>query len=225
MVHALREFQKTLNIEEVVAEFKENGFGTQCKHWWDQDGWLVEFVPIPKAEEYRGRPESRPLGGFHMPSPVIVSNDDNIRASVKFKLKHHPHLDKPYVIAVAVPDQFGEEEDFMNAIYGTMSFQLNTITGESRSARQNNGVWSGGSGPRNDHLVAVIGAWRLFTYSVPRAEVVVFENPYIDPVEEIKAIDFPHWVRCAEKLERRTGRTTGEIHRLDPGWPSFDQRG
>jgi len=222
VVHGLREYQKTLNIRDVITEFEEKGFDTPCRYVWNHDGWLVHFVPIPKAEDARGKPESRPLGSFHMPKAICCDDDEDIRTSVKFKIKHHGEVDKPYMIAVAATGDFAEQEDFMNAIYGTVVYEMNTKTGEGRNVRQGDGVWSGDDGPKNNHLVAVLGAWKLFPYSIPRANVVIFENPYIDPVGDLAALDFPHWLRNGSKPEYRPGRSPGEIHGLDPKWPSFE---
>jgi hypothetical protein len=76
---------------------------------WEDRGWRVEFLPIPKYKA-RGKPGLRPIG-VHGPTVAFVDDSGPIRRAVIDKATAYGQLDMPYVIAVGVHDFIPDDID------------------------------------------------------------------------------------------------------------------
>lgn len=222
VVHALAQYMTGLNRYEVGAQLKAHGFDTPVKFLWEVAGWRIKFQPIPKKAEAIGKPDHRPLGSFPMAQAVCCSDDVDIRESIKFKIKHHSAVDKPYIVAVNAMNWSAKHEDFVNAIYGSDQVTVRTYPDGSHTTedtRALNGIWLDRSGEKNHHLIAVIGAVHLQAWTVADCSLTVYENPYIAMPVAARFEGFPRLEPKDGHLVPVEGQTLGHLFGLLDGWP------
>lgn len=222
IVHALATYAKQLDRDAVLVEFKEHGFDTTERLVFEDAGWNIVFIPIPKKPESFGKPDHRPLGSFHMPSAVRCNDEEDIRAAVKFKVKHHAAVDKPYVVAVNACNWSADLEDFINGLYGSDQVTVTTFADgsyQTENTRGLDGVWLGEQGPKNSNLIAVLGVRRFNAWSVSGATFTLFENPYIAFPPEARIPNLPRYEAVDGKLVNVPGATLGQLFDLSPAWP------
>lgn len=222
MVHALAQYMAGLNRDEVGAQLEAHGFDTAVKFLWEDAGWSIEFLPIPKKAEAIGKPDHRPLGSFPMAEAVCCSDDVDIRENIKFKVKHHSAVDKPYIVAVNAMNWSAEYEDFVNAIYGSDQVTVRTYPDGSHTTENTrglDGIWLDKDGVKNQHLIAVIGAVHLQAWSVAGCPLTVYENPYIEMPVEARIEGFPRLEPKDGHLVSVAGQTLGQLFGLPYGWP------
>ena len=88
-----------LDPDELQIEDKELD---SLPKWTLKDkGWEVDFIPIPKSDEARGKPGIRPVGITWF-GPLWVKDHIHIRNSINEKSTKYGDLDLPYIIAVNV---------------------------------------------------------------------------------------------------------------------------
>lgn len=222
MVHALFQYMAGLNRNEVGAQLEVHGFDTPVKLLWEDAGWSIEFVPIPKKAEAIGKPDHRPLGSFMMARAVCCSDDVDIRETIKFKVKHHRAVDKPYIVAVNATNWSAEHEDFVNAIYGSDQLTVRTYSDGSHTTEMTrglNGIWFDRDGVKNQHLIAVIGAVDLGAWTVADCSLTVYENPYIDIPNEARVQGLPRLERLGSQMIAVEGQTLGQLLGIQPFSP------
>lgn len=222
VVHALAHYMAGLNRDEVGAQLEAHGFNSPVKFLWADAGWRIEFIPIPKQAEAIGKLDHRPLGAFPMKEAVCCSNDVDIRENVKFKVRHHRGVDKPYIVAVNTINWSAEHEDIVNAIYGSDQVTVRTYQDGSHtteSTRGQDGIWLDEDGVKNKHLIAVIGAVHLQASSVAGCTLTVYENPYIDMPIEARIEGFPRLEPKGRHLVPVEGQTLGQLFGLPNNWP------
>lgn len=222
MVHALAQYMAGLKHDEVVTQLEADGFNSSTRFIWKDAGWCIEFLPIPKKAEAIGKPDHRPLGAFPMKEAVCCSDDVDIRENIKFKVKHHCAVDKPYVVAVNAMNWSAEHEDFINAIYGSDQVTVRTFADGSlttENTRGLDGIWIDKGGVKNQHLIAVLGAVHLQAWSVADCILTVYENPYIQMPSEARIEGFPRQELGDGCLVKVEGQTLGHLFGLPDGWP------
>jgi hypothetical protein len=95
IVHAIVQYMTGLDRDEVGAQLETYGFDTPVKLLWEDAGWCIEFLPLPKNAKAIGKADHRPLSSFPRARAVCCSDDVDIRENIKFKVKHHRAVDKP----------------------------------------------------------------------------------------------------------------------------------
>lgn len=220
MVHVLAQYMAGLKRDEVGAQLEAHGFDTPVKLLWEDAGWSIEFLPIPKEAEAIGKPDHRPLGSFPMARAVCCSDDVDIRESIKFKVKHHSAVDKPYIVAVNAMNWSAEHEDFVNAIYGSDQVTVRTYPDGSQTTENTrglDGIWLDKNGIKNQHVLAVIGAVQLQASSVAGCSLTVYENPYIEMPAEARIEGLPRLEPKKDQMIQVAGRTLGQLFGLPDG--------
>jgi len=110
---------KLSNLDpNMVTKQLEQGDLEALPSWnWKHNDWQVNFSPIPKKPEARGKPGVRPIG-LQMQSRWHTPHI-GIRDSIRDKATKYGELDLPYIVAINVTDEFGvDESDICNALFG-----------------------------------------------------------------------------------------------------------
>jgi hypothetical protein len=181
------------------------------------DGWIVDFFPIPKRAEARGRPGIRPLAMFYQ-TDVKFDIVKHVRKAIRTKSSRYGQLDLPYLIAVNVLEAF-REKDVCNALFGELTYQFDTASGAISGRRLPNGVWSG---QKHTRVSAVLIADDVHPYRAAQASVAIWHNPWAArPATGLLPL-LTHYLPVNDQIQRQDGRTLGDLLNLPAGWPGAD---
>jgi len=115
-------------------------------------GWKIGFRAVPKSPEARGRDGARPLGIFWGAEAPWVQDEEGIRGALTDKGSAYGSLGAPFVVAVASSSISLDDDDVLNALYGTEVVEFRTFADGTEStamARKPDGHWY--RGDRWDH--------------------------------------------------------------------------
>jgi len=210
-----------LDPDEINSLYMAGG-NKAVPHWrFQYGGWKIDFFPIPKSTALRGKPGVRPIGmqfyGFH-----FVESVSAIRGALIKKAKRYGDLDLPYVIAVNILDYDADRIDFVDALFGNEQFIMgvnpNGIVMEPKMIRKPNGLWYSTNGPRYTRVSAVIFAEHIMPWSLPRAFLCLYHNPWAKKKYSSILTRLPQAIPKGE-MEWRQGETVGSILGLPQEWP------
>lgn len=94
----LDEHFKALDPDE-MGEIMKGGLHKLPHRTFEHDDWEIEFYPIPKAKESRGKEGSRPVGS-KMGRVQKVMTGEFLRKALISKAKRYGKLEYPFIIAV-----------------------------------------------------------------------------------------------------------------------------
>ncbi len=156
---------KGLNVD-ALAQLQVS-FGMEAlPHWrYEHAGWHLDFFPIPKPLQLRGRTDIRPLGAW------IRAGDDHgmypintrvaIRDVIVRKAGRYGAVEFPYVIAVnAFGDHAHQLDMHLDALFGQAGW-ISTMDASGNASgplfsRARDGVWTSESGSRYSRVSAVL---------------------------------------------------------------------
>ena len=116
---------------------------------------MIDLRLIPRAAEFRGRPDNR-LVGTHGGAGGYLNDREKIGKALERKKKQHKTPDGPMVIAVMPANGFVEDRDFVGALYGSEAFRIDAATGTTTFVRNPDGFYFGKRGPASKKVSAVL---------------------------------------------------------------------
>lgn len=174
---------------------------------YEDAGWKINFWAVPKSPQNRGRKDARPLGIFGGGEARLIQDEETIRGALADKGSAYGSLNAPYVIAVASSSISLDDQDMLNALYGSEVVKWHTdIDGmvETAMTRQPNGYWFRGNYWDHRSVSAVLIVKNLHPAFVGTQQHTIWEHP--DP--EFAVDVFPIW--------RRSIVEDGHITFVDP---------
>lgn len=216
---------KLSNLDpNMVTKQLEQGDSEALPSWnWKHNGWQVNFYPIPKKPEARGKPGVRPIG-LQMKVAGWHTSHIGIRDSIRDKATKYGELDLPYIVAINATDEFGvDESDICNALFGeeqiTTIFLGNNLI-DQESNRKPNGAWYGSGGPRNQRVSAALIADNLSSWSIAKVTPIIWHNPWANRPLTSDTLLLPQLFPGENnQLVKRKGKNGWELLGLDPNWP------
>lgn len=171
-----------LDPDEVTKLFESEGIDALPRWQFEHEGWKIEFHPIPKKPEARGKPGVRPIG---MQSYGVqrVDHRTPIRDAIIDKAGRYGELDLPYIVAINAVEPI-DQIDIMEALFGKEQFTITFSETEpakpiqSEMSRAPDGVWMGPSGPRYTRVSGVLLAARFTLWNVTSAYLRLYHNPW-----------------------------------------------
>jgi hypothetical protein len=119
---ALRErlgrWLQQLDFEEISRLYRDQNHGAIPTFSWSEQGLTLTFKPVPKGPRFRGQHGARPVGVVLPMEMRLLHTHDDIRAAVEGKATKYGALELPLVVAVNVMDDFCEDIDIWNALFG-----------------------------------------------------------------------------------------------------------
>jgi hypothetical protein len=187
----------------------------------DQD-WTVEFYPIPKKPEARGKPGVRPIGAITTAARQIDPGSA-IRDTLIEKARHYGELNLPYVIAVNALTEFGiHRDDVMEALFGKEHFLIPRDSASQagvRVERSLDGLWTSPTGPRYTRVGCVIMS-TVDAWDIPRAPICLYHNPWAQIEHDSPLTNLPQARARNGEMKWLGGELLGELLHLPPGWPA-----
>ena len=107
-----------LDYTGTACLYARRDYGAVPKLSLSEQGCILTFTPIPKAPEVRGQPGVRPIGIVLPGEMRLVRTHDNIRAAIEGKATKYGQLNRPIVVGLNVMDDFFDDQDIWNALFG-----------------------------------------------------------------------------------------------------------
>jgi hypothetical protein len=209
-----------------IAAFELAERWDEVPHWtYLHDGWHLEFFPISKLPEARGRSGVRPIGRVSSEYQVLEGSR-SIRNAIDGKAGLYGTPDVPYVIAVNALEMVDTGE-VLEALYGTVQ----TIVSYSdvdvgmrepsiREVRVPDGAWRGAAGPRNTRVSAALIAFDLSPWNLAHAEMSLFQNPWAQHPLDSVLTRLPCFRVQDNRAVRHEGETLSHILDIPASWPN-----
>lgn len=197
----------TLDPDALIGQGLRYPDGPQ--YVWEEADWRVRFRPIPKSPEHRGKP-GRAIGIYDL-GGGFIDTTSALRGAVAEKAGRYGKPDRPYVLAVLIEDNFVDNEDITNALFGRLAYRISQDPNrEAQLVRQRDGSWMGPNGPVNTRVSAVLTAVNLGPWSVAHLAPRLWVNPWAS----IPLIDALPWQ--ASRLDQSTGALTEDASAAAP---------
>ncbi len=215
----------SLDPDEITELCRLRGIEAAPRYHYKRDGWEVEFFPIPKSAEARGKAGVRPIG-LQLHEMHILNTTEAIKNAVTTKATLYGELDLPYIIAVnALCEKSVDHDDAMDALFGKEQYTVSmTESGEIESGeltRNLDGAWISLSGPINTRVSAVLLADRVLPWRIPQASVYLYHNPYAKiPYKSDELDNLPQYVPRGQYMELQDRESLMTVLGLSSGWPS-----
>ena len=222
----LKQKLSALDPERIARDLQSCGFEA-LPHWlYSQDGWIIEFFPIPKSPLLRGKPGVRPIG-MESDGGGLVCVDDRtpLRDAILDKASKYGELDLPFVVAVNSLAEHLDRIDALEALFGREQFvYTQTPTGlvGPKAQRAPDGVWTSPGGPRYTRLSAVLLIHALFPWNIPRCSICLYHNPFAEKGLDCELNRLPRMVPQGDRPEWVAGQTLSSILGLPEDWPGRD---
>lgn len=217
----LTERLESLDPDQIAEQFTSGGLEA-VPHWiYEHDGWTIDFYPIPKKRESRGKPGIRTIGlqgyGFRK-----VDRREAVQNAILRKAGQYGNLEVPYVVAVDTMGEIGvHREDIMEALFGREQYKVSFgHLDQPEFTRVPDGVWRSFSGPRYTRVSAVLVVHELSPWNVPRASVCLYHNPWAAQSYKSELCRLPQAVPQPDyRMEWVDGMTLSEVLGLPLKWP------
>jgi len=106
---------------------------------FNRPGCELRVTAYPLPLEQRGK--ARQLIVMHgTGAAVAIDPTTGIKRAVRVKASRYGTLDRPYIIAVGVEDSMLDHDSMMDALFGSVSYQVSRTTGETTPIREANGI-------------------------------------------------------------------------------------
>lgn len=136
------------------------------------------FIPNAKSSAARGRTGIRPIG-MQLTGIELTKTKEAIQKAIGKKDSRYGVLDRPYIIAVNVLSPFVDQEDILDAHFGSeqVTFPLDMPDDQSLFFSQaRDGMWFRPSGPKNTHVSDVLIVKNLTAWTIGHSDVTLYHN-------------------------------------------------
>lgn len=224
----LEDWLRSLNFEEIRKVYDDGFFDSMPMYLYEEGGLSVTFTPIPKGPANRGRLDVRTIGTDGPMEAKSVHVHDDIKSALGGKAKKYGEPALPLVVAVNVMNDFCEEIDIMNALFGEEQITVyESPDGElhhKQGPRKHNGIWFGPQGPRNQTISAALITSQLLPWTLRSQRIDFVHNPWARCPLEISALPIPQRTvsLTGGALNHVAGTTPAEILGIPMPWPVPD---
>jgi hypothetical protein len=191
-----------LNPDEMAARLEAQGPSGLPRWRYEHDGLTVDFYPIPRPPESRGKPGVRPTTR-RLRMPERDKSREAIRQAILKKAGRYGELEHPYVIAVNALGKAVDDTDIFEAL----------------PFREPDGVWTSPRGPRYTRVSAVLIAVRLLPWNIPRADACLYHNPWAQRAYTCELARLPQAVPEGTRMTRSEGESLATLLGLSAEWP------
>ncbi|RYE25016.1 MAG: hypothetical protein EOP51_05540 [Sphingobacteriales bacterium] len=145
---------------------------------YEDDDIYIEFGPIPKSAEGRGKAAQRAIGIYGQEAKIL-ENAPSLRKALKSKASRYGELDKPYIIAINAIDMMALDiNDVWDCLTGTTCVDLELIkqTGEVKEFRQHDGFFTGRDDQGQNTRVSAAMITKINPHAWKNADYWIIEN-------------------------------------------------
>jgi hypothetical protein len=224
---ALRRWLGTLDFNGVVRLSRDGRYQELPRLNWRLGEFLLTFRPVPKSPQFRDQPGARSVG-IVMPGTMrTLHTHDAIRAAIDRKAAKYKNLDCPLVVAVNVMDDFCDDDDIYNALFGerqVVARRQRDGGWSHEESRIPNGAWRGRRGARSVGVSATIIVHQLVPTTLRVTQIEVIHNPWSAHPLATDLFSLPQRsVRLpGGQIDRRPGTTSADVMGIPEPWPVPD---
>lgn len=190
----------------------------------DIEGWGLTVAAMPLRRSSRGK-SRRSIGAYAHYEAQFINDGSKLVAALRAKDSRYGDLSAPFVIAVGINTFDEDDEDFHDAFYGSVSWMLDRLDGDtaSRAIRNRDGYFGSPGAWRNRRVSGVLVVDQLSLHNPTQARVNLWLHP--DPLNPLPdASMFPGAIRewNGEEVTRRPALDARTLLGLPDGWPEGD---
>jgi len=224
IINFLEKGLQPLDPDQIGDLYKKSGFGALPKLRYKHEDWEIEFYPIPKSTEARGKTNIRPIAAWGPGEAQAIRPQDAIRNAVVDKASAYGQLDLPYIIAVNALGEYvqGRLSPVTQALFGTEGIggrvSPNLESREMEPIRFPDGAFWDNAGPKHTRVSAVLVTASVFPSHIPRASIWLCHNPWAIRPYSSELTRLPQLVPEEDHLVEVKGESIGEILGLPTDW-------
>lgn len=201
--------------EDMNAAMDVGGLEALPRWRFSDDSWEVDFFPIPKRDEEREGPETRPMDMW-VHDARTLSDVEDIRAALVRKAGKYGDFGVPFVVAVNLLSGLSAESIVLKSLFGRTRFTIARPGVPGKWDRTPDGVWISPRGPRYTRLSGVLICHGAKPWSVGSSELLYYPNPWAAIPLPSPLPRLPRLRIEDDKYVRVEGAETVEIFGLDP---------
>ena len=193
---------------------------------WDESGWFLRLLVIPKSVGHRGKP-GRAVGTSGIETKWLDTRGE-LRRAVADKARKYGDVELPFIIAINHIGVSCDRTDWTDALFGTSAVNIwftDDAVHHQEPFRKNDGLWLLDGKARRTNVSAIIGGWAINPWSMGAHRLEVYSH-----FAPERPFDFQGNLSCwvlsevTGQLEEQAGRTSAEILGIPHNWPlSWDQ--
>ncbi len=215
----LQQWLAGLDYDAVTAGWQHDD-GAVPVFTYEEHGVRFRISPVPRRRSRGSTTPSRSIGG-RMLDPITVQPHVPIRNAVIGKATRYGDLDLPYVVAVNAMSDYADEDDAIDALFGSPAVVVKQTEAGfvDIPTRVPDGVWQGRGGAINTRASAVLSTERLTPWSLGQRRLRLIQNPWTQrPLPSLElGMDI---VRVEQdRLRRSAGDDLRSLFGLPEGWP------
>ena len=154
--------------------------------------------------------------GAQISAPQWIDSVTPVREAILDKAKRYGTPDLPFVVAINALSEFLDDDQIIEALFGSEAWVFSPGDDDLRFQRQLNGVWTSPSG-QYGRLSAVLMFRQLYPQNFPRAFVRLYHHyaptmPLTGPLTRL-----PQAV-AREQIEYLEGDSLAQIFGVPPDW-------
>lgn len=202
-----------LDYPSIVSAWQDQEDAIPEFHF-DENGMTLYIRPVPRRDRPKG---SRAIGGVFSGIEQIKP-EERIRAALKKKATRYGTLDLPYIICVNTLGDYFEEEDVLDALFGTPAVRVSsTPVGWTEQETRVNAFWQRNL---NTRVSAVFATERLNPWSVAQSHARLIFNPWAqNPISSFDLNVRRLNVGDQGQLMPDGDSALSRVFELNPGWP------
>ncbi len=171
-----------INPDELAEKVSKEGIDVLPTWIFEDNGWEIEFSPLPIKPESRGKKNIRPIG-LSTSDFKFIDSQKSIINSLSKKANKYGSFQEPYVIAVNITDPFAELIDVIQALYGDLKV---SDSSEITLLGTDSGFWGDWNHANNQGVSAILLTLRLNPLSICKTNLNLFINPWARyPIKDI----------------------------------------
>jgi hypothetical protein len=209
----------SLDSDLLIQQAESRGLEAMPRWHFQHDGWDMEFFPIAKGPEARGKPGVRPLG-IRFEAFWNVQTADSIRKAVEGKGHRYGTPASPYVVALNVLDESMDNLDLAEALFGKQLPIGEVDLAALLEDPQAEGAWISGGEPRWTRVSAVLLTVWLRPWSIARAGIFLCHHPWAKLPVESELTGLSRLVPVDNRMQWQPGLSLANILGLPPEWPA-----
>jgi hypothetical protein len=213
----IQDWLKTLNYDELSLLYKSKGLDGMPHKKFTFDGVKLKISPIPKN---LNRGQFSRLLGSQMYGFRAINAKNAIKKAIKGKSSRYGIIDKPFILAINCLSMVCDNDDVMDALFGTEQYVFDLDSSQSvppRMQRANDGMWTRKKGTR---LSGILLFKSLTPWTIAHQNATLFLNPWAEFPYKGDLLDLNHAKADSNNNYFWTkGVEFSDLFRLNNEWP------
>lgn len=173
----IQDWLTTLSYDELFPIYQSKGIDGMPHKNFRCEGVNLKISPIPKN---LNRGQFGRLLGSQMYGFRVINAKNAIKKAIKGKSSRYGIIDKPFILAINCLSMVCDNDDVMDALFGTEQYVFDLDSSQSvppRMQRANDGMWTRKKGSR---LSGILLFKSLTPWTIAHQNVTLYLNPWAE---------------------------------------------